>query len=133
MFALLFNISYIYFYFWSDFFHLLFIIIIFYYCWIFNNNKLEDLKVLRRSPDLLNNVKIGQSQPQLIMEQILFYHIWGLQPFWSSDLNQGSHRNSKTQFNDFSMIFHDQQCNFHDYLIHCIEPPLLAACLPLWA
>ena len=21
------------------------------------------------------------------MEQILFYHIWGLQPFWSSDLN----------------------------------------------
>ena len=45
--------------------------------------KLEDLKVLRRSPDLLNNVKIGQ----LIMEQILFYHIWGLQTFWSSDLN----------------------------------------------
>ena len=37
--------------------------------------QLEDLKVLRRSPDLLNNVKIGQSQPQLIMEQILFYHI----------------------------------------------------------
>ena len=93
--------------------------------------RLEDLKVLRRSPDLLNNVKIGQSQPQLIMEQILFYHIWGLQPFWSSDLNQGSHRNSKTQFHDFSMIFHDQQCNFHDYLIHCIEPPILAACLPL--
>ena len=49
--------------------------------------KLEDLKVLRRSPDLLNNVKIGQGQLQLIMEQILFYHIWGLQPFWSSDLN----------------------------------------------
>ena len=49
-------------------------------------DKLEDLKVLRRSPDLLNNVKIGQSQPQLIMEQILFYHIWGLQPFRSSDL-----------------------------------------------
>ena len=50
-------------------------------------NKLEDLKVLRRSPDLLNNVKIGQGQLQLIMEQILFYHIWGLQTFWSSDLN----------------------------------------------
>ena len=32
--------------------------------------KLEDLKVLRRSPDLLNNVKIGQGQLQLIMEQI---------------------------------------------------------------
>ena len=42
--------------------------------------KLEDLKVLRRSPDLLNNVKIGQLQ--LIMEQSLFYHI-----FWPSDLN----------------------------------------------
>ena len=52
--------------------------------------KLEDLKVLRRSPDLLNNVKIGQDQLQLIMEQILFNHIhdiWGLQTFWSSDLN----------------------------------------------
>ena len=49
--------------------------------------KLEDLKVLRRSPDLLNNVKIGQGQLQLIMKQILFYHILGLQPFWSSDLN----------------------------------------------
>ena len=36
------------------------------------NNKLEDLKVLRRSPDLLNNVKIGQGQLQLIMKQILF-------------------------------------------------------------
>ena len=49
--------------------------------------KLEDLKVLRRSPDLLNNVKIGQGQLQLIMKQILFYHILGLEPFWSSDLN----------------------------------------------
>ena len=34
--------------------------------------KLEDLKVLRRSPDLLTNVKIGQGQLQLIMKQILF-------------------------------------------------------------
>ena len=34
--------------------------------------KLEDLKVLRRSPDLLNNVKIGQGQLQPIMEQNLF-------------------------------------------------------------
>ena len=49
--------------------------------------KLEDLKVLRRSPDLLNNVKIGQGHLQLIMKQILFNHIWGSQPFWSSDLN----------------------------------------------
>ena len=37
-----------------------------------HKTKLEDLKVLRRSPDLLNNVKIGQGQLQLIMEQILF-------------------------------------------------------------
>ena len=44
---------------------------------------LEDLKVLRRSPDLLNNVKIGQGQLQLIMEQILFLPY----TFWSSDLN----------------------------------------------
>ena len=44
-------------------------------------DKLEDLKVLRRSPDLLNNVKIGQGQLQLIMEQILFYHIWGCRHF----------------------------------------------------
>ena len=45
--------------------------------------KLEDLKVLRRSPDLLNNVKIGQGQLQLIMEQTLFLPY----TFWSSDLN----------------------------------------------
>ena len=50
-------------------------------------NKLEDLKVLRRSPDLFNNVKIGQGQlPLILIKHILFYHIWGLQPFWSSDL-----------------------------------------------
>ena len=55
--------------------------------YLIHNNKLEDLKVLRRSPDIRNNVKIGQGQLQLIMEQILLYHIWGLQPFWSSDLN----------------------------------------------
>ena len=48
-----------------------------------HGTKLEDLKVLKRSPNLLNNVKIGQ----LIMEKILFYHIWGLQTFRSSDLN----------------------------------------------
>ena len=47
----------------------------------------RNLKVLRRSPDLLNNVKIGQGQLQLIMKQTLFYHILGLQPFWSSVLN----------------------------------------------
>ena len=37
------------------------------------NGKLEDLTVLKRSPDLLNNVKIGQDQLQLIMKHILFY------------------------------------------------------------
>ena len=54
---------------------------------IIKNDKLEDLKVLRRSPDLLNNCKTGQGQLQLIMKHILFYHIWGLQPFWFSNLN----------------------------------------------
>ena len=49
------------------------------------HKKLEDLKVLKRSPDLLNNVKIGQGQLWLIMKHILFYHIWGLWPFRSSD------------------------------------------------
>ena len=49
--------------------------------------KLEDLKVLGRSPDLHNNCKTGQGQLQLIMKHILFYHIWGLQSFWSSNLN----------------------------------------------
>ena len=52
------------------------------------NTKLEDLKVLRRSPDLCNNVKIGQGQLHLTIKHILFYCIWGLQPFWLSDLKQ---------------------------------------------
>ena len=56
-------------------------------CFNANLYKLEDLKFLRRSPDLLNNVKTGQGQLQLIMNQFLFYHILGLQPFSSSDLN----------------------------------------------
>ena len=47
----------------------------------------HNMKVLKHSPDLLNNVKIGQGQLQLIMELNLFYRIWGLQPFWPSDLN----------------------------------------------
>ena len=34
---------------------------------------LEDLTVLKRSSELLNNVKIGQDQLQLIMKHILFY------------------------------------------------------------
>ena len=32
------------------------------------NWKLEDLKILKRSPDLLNNVKIGQGQLRLILQ-----------------------------------------------------------------
>ena len=62
--------------------------------WAFPGHKpkLEDLKVLRRSPDLFNNVKVGQGQLQLIIKHILFYHtcIWELQPFWSSDLKQSN-------------------------------------------
>ena len=34
------------------------------------------------------------------------------------------------QFHDFSMIFHDQQCNFHDYIMHGLQPLLLAASPP---
>ena len=45
--------------------------------------KLEDLKVLRRSPDFLYNVNIVEGQLQLFV----FCHICGWQPFWSSDLN----------------------------------------------
>ena len=39
--------------------------------------KLEDLTVLKRSPDLLNNVKIGQDQLRLIKKHILFYGGYG--------------------------------------------------------
>ena len=38
---------------------------------------LEDLKVLKRSPNLLDNVKIGHGQLRLIVKHILFYNIWG--------------------------------------------------------
>ena len=43
---------------------------------------------------------------------------------------QGSHKNSKTQFHDFSTMFHDQQCNFNDYFMHGFQPPLLATSSP---
>ena len=43
-----------------------------------NNKQLADLEVLMRSTDLLNNIKIGQGQLQLIMKQFLFYLIRGL-------------------------------------------------------
>ena len=44
--------------------------------------KLEDLKVLRRSPDLLNNVKIGQDQLAYNGTNFVLPYT-----FWSSDLN----------------------------------------------
>ena len=53
-----------------------------------NHIQLEDLKVLRRSSDLFNNVKIATGQLQLIIKHFLLYHIWGLQLFWSNDLKQ---------------------------------------------
>ena len=58
------------------------------------NIRLEDLKVLRRSSDLFNIVKISQGQLQLIIKHIL------LQPFWSSDLKQSNEYSIK-QPNDF--------------------------------
>ena len=42
-------------------------------------NKLEDMTILKRSPDLLNNVKIGQDQLRIIIKHILFY--WGFGHF----------------------------------------------------
>ena len=56
-------------------------------------DKLEDLTVLKRSPDLLNNVKIGQDQLRLIMKYILFYG-------GSSDLKQSNEYSIK-QPSDF--------------------------------
>ena len=54
-----------------------------------------------RSPDLFNNVKIGQGQlPLILIKHILFYHIWGLQPFRLSDLKQ-SYGYSIKQPSDF--------------------------------
>ena len=41
-----------------------------------NKKNLEDLKVLRRSPDHFNNVKIGQGQLQPIMN-IFCFTIYG--------------------------------------------------------
>ena len=35
-----------------------------------NKKKLDDLKVLRRSPDHFNNVKIGQGQLQLTINKV---------------------------------------------------------------
>ena len=46
-------------------------------CFLHGKSKLEDLKVLKHSPDLLNNVEIGLGQLRLIMKHILFYHTWG--------------------------------------------------------
>ena len=58
----------------------------------FDNIKLEDLKVLKHSPDLLNNVKIGLGQLWLIMKHTVFNQIWGLWPFKSSDLKQSPNK-----------------------------------------
>ena len=49
--------------------------------------KLEDL---RRSPDLFNNVKIGQGQLLLKVKHIFVLTHMGLQPFWSSDLKKSN-------------------------------------------
>ena len=59
--------------------------------------ELEDLTVLKRSPDLLNNVKIGQDQLRL---NETYFVLWGLRPFWSSDLKQSNEYSIK-QPSDF--------------------------------
>ena len=43
------------------------------YCWHGIKPELEDLTVQKRSPDLLNNIKIGQDQLWLKMKHFLFY------------------------------------------------------------
>ena len=60
--------------------------------------RLEDLTVLKRSPDLLNNAKIGQDQLRLIMKHTLYFVLWGLWPFWSSDLKQSNEYRDHTCF-----------------------------------
>ena len=52
-----------------------------------NNTKLEDLKVLRRSPDLFNNIKTGQGQLQFIIKHILFNHNMGVAAILVRSLN----------------------------------------------
>ena len=63
--------------------------------------QLEDLKVLRRSPDFLNNVNKGQGQLQLIMEQILFLPY----TFLSSDLNNLMNNPSNSPVISDKMMF----------------------------
>ena len=48
------------------------------------------MKVLGRSPDLFNNIKIGQGQLLLIIKHTLYFVLpyMGLQPFWSCDLKK---------------------------------------------
>ena len=43
-----------------------------------NNRNLEDLKVLKRSPDLLNHVKIGKGQLRLIIETYFVFQYIGV-------------------------------------------------------
>ena len=62
-----------------------------------NSKQLEDLTALKRSPDLLDNVKIGQDQLRLIMKHFV---LLGLRPFWLSDLKQ-SNEYSIQQTSDF--------------------------------
>ena len=61
-----------------------------------DKDKIEDPKVLKRSPDLLNDVKTGLRQLRLLMTHILCYHIWELWPFWLSDQNNLMHSPSNS-------------------------------------
>ena len=79
----------------------------------------------------------GISWPHSLFEK---FHVRYLLADYSSDVSvaalhvisysQGSQRNLETKLHDFSMIFHDQQYNFHDYLMYGFQPPLLAASSP---
>ena len=56
---------------------------------IINNilNKLEDLTFLKRSPDLLKMLKYVKITTAY---NETFFVLWGLAPFWSSDLKQSN-------------------------------------------
>ena len=60
---------------------------------IFTMDKLEDLTVLKLSPDPFNNVKITAYNET-------YFVLWGLQPFWSSDLKRSNEYSIK-QPSDF--------------------------------
>ena len=59
--------------------------------------------------------------------KMMYKHIHG---FGETNRDHGNIRVPTEISKHDSMIFHDQQCNFHDFLMHGLQPPLLAASSP---